>query len=297
MVYNYVYSPEALDLVPTLPKTSNYTAAVNDLVIVDGTSTSPVIALPPAPPNFACVGVKRLDATYNKANIPTIAVGGSDAFLGGSTTALQLPLQGQVSILQYDAPLAQWIVRSTDEPLSGLDSRYASGFVPSDYGWISWAFDPYKAYSSFIASAGIAGFTLLPIRQPTTITNVLMDVAISGGTLTSGRCLAGLFDSTGHLLSATADQHTNWQSTGLKTMALTTPQAVLPGLYYVGYFWNGSTGPSFSFDQAAGASNGANSAIAAARFATDVAHTGLTTAFVSPATLTAWPTGTWGAVS
>jgi hypothetical protein len=53
-----------------------------------------------------------------------VAVGGSDAFLGGSTTAAQLLLQGQVFIFQYSASLAQWIVRSTDQPLSQLDARY-----------------------------------------------------------------------------------------------------------------------------------------------------------------------------
>lgn len=115
---------DALALVPTATKTAAYTAAVSDLVIVDATSSSVPITLPTAPPDLTSVGVKRQDATYTSANVPTIAPGGSDAFLGGGTTPLQLKLQGQVFILQYSASLAQWIVRSTDEPLGALDSRY-----------------------------------------------------------------------------------------------------------------------------------------------------------------------------
>lgn len=129
MVYNYVYSSGAVSLVATATKTANYTAAVNDLVIVDGTSSSPVITLPTAPPDLSTVAVKRWDATYTSSQTPTVAPGGSDAFLGGSTTPASLQLQGQVFIFQYTAPAAQWIVRSTDEPLSGLDSRYRSTVV------------------------------------------------------------------------------------------------------------------------------------------------------------------------
>jgi hypothetical protein len=111
-------------LVPTTVKTAAYTAAVNDLVIVDGTSSSVPITLPTAPPDMSSVAVKRYDATFTPANIPTIAPGGSDAFLGGGTTPAQLALQGQVYIFQYQASTAQWLVRSTDQPLSQLDSRY-----------------------------------------------------------------------------------------------------------------------------------------------------------------------------
>jgi hypothetical protein len=182
-----------------------------------------------------------------------------------------------------------------------VDPAWLNGtFIPSDYGWISWAYDPYFAYTSFIPGAGYAYFTLLPIRKACTITNVILDVAVAGNTLTSGRCFAGLFTSSGSsgtLLSATADQHTNWQSTGLKTMALTTPQAVSPGLYYVGYFWNGTTGPSLTYDGAATANNGANSITSGGRFPYDATDPGLTTAFVSPATFTANAFAAWAAVS
>lgn len=113
-------------LIATTSKTSNYTAAVDDLVIVDGHSGSPVITLPTSPSGPApTVGVKRLDSTsFTSGNTPTIAVAGGNAFLGGSTTAINLILQGHTYILQYDPSRSQWIVVSTDVPVTQLDSRY-----------------------------------------------------------------------------------------------------------------------------------------------------------------------------
>ena len=119
-----IYAYNARSLVPTSTKTSAYTASVDDLVIVDGTSSSIVITLPTAPADLSCVGVVRSDATYTAANTPTVAVGGSDAFLGGSTTAAQLVLQQQMLIFQYRASTSQWIISNADEPLSQLDARY-----------------------------------------------------------------------------------------------------------------------------------------------------------------------------
>lgn len=142
MSFGYVYSSEVLNLVPTTPQTANYTANVNDLVLVNGNASAPVIDLPLEPPHLSAVGVKRYDTlagvpTFTPGNIPTIAPASPDAFLGGGTTPLQLLLQGQGFILQYNAITAQWLIRSTDQPLSQLDSRYepleAYAVLPSAY--------------------------------------------------------------------------------------------------------------------------------------------------------------------
>jgi hypothetical protein len=420
------YAYDAQALVPTAAKTSAYTAAVNDLVIVDGTSSSVVITLPTAPPNLSTVGVKRYDATYTSANIPTVARGGSDAFLGGGTTAFQLPLQGQAVIFQYSAGTAQWLVRSTDEPLSGLDLRYlnqnttgnaggitgkttptgalvgtsdtqaltnkdltgsgntfptlnqnttgtAAGitgkstptgslvgtsdtqvltnkdltgagntfptlnqgttgnaatatklatarningvafdgsaavtvpdgtnsiFTPADYGWIAWSGDPMAQYTGIAPTNGYAYFTMIPVRSACTITNILMAVTTVGASMVSGENFAGLFNTSGTLLSATADQSSTWAgTTGLKTMALTTPQSVSAGLYYVAFFTNGTTIPKFSYNAAQVSIYGGNSGTYP-RFGLDTAHSGLTTAFHSPATIISSSTSLfWAGVS
>lgn len=171
-------------------------------------------------------------------------------------------------------------------------------FCPADYSWIAWSGDPLNAYTNAAFSvAGDAFFTLIPIRAATTITNVIMYVAVAGATLTSGQNFAGLFNSSGTLLSATADQSTNWQSTGLKTMALSSSQAVAAGMYYVGFFQNGTTLPKFTYNAAVNALTGGNSG-PNPRYGIDVTHTGRTTTFPSPATITAnQANGPWVAVS
>lgn len=185
-------------------------------------------------------------------------------------------------------------------PTTALNALYLNhGLLPADngYGWKYWAYDPLYAYTGAIPAAGFANFTLLdPVRVNDTITNVVMDVQTAGATLTSGQCFAALFNAAGTLLSATANQSTNWQSTGLKTMALSAAQAVTPGLYYAGFFWNGTTGPKFSTSGVQSALNGANSGTYP-RFGIDVGHTGLTTAFPSAASVTAAGSGYWAAAS
>jgi hypothetical protein len=330
----YRYTPIAPSLVP-IATTAPYTASVNDWVIVDCSSASVAITLPTAPANLSTVAVKRYDAAYASANIATIVPGGSDAFLGGSTTPAQLLLQGQTLILQYNSTTAQWGVRSTDEPLSQLDSRYLNqsttgnaatatklaapaningvgfdgsapiavpalgAFAPTDYGYIAWSGDPIKSYGiTTTLVAGEAYLTLLPIRQAVTITNVIFAINTAGATLTSGQNFAGLFDFSGNLLSATADQSTAWQSAGVKVMALTVAQSVAAGLYYVGWFSTGTTLPKLFYDASANGSVGAANLISShPRAVIDATHTGLTTAFHTPVTLTSSATPFWAAVS
>jgi hypothetical protein len=171
-------------------------------------------------------------------------------------------------------------------------------FAPADYGYISWNYDPIMANGGLIIVAGEAYLSLVPVRSGATITNVVLDVNTVGSSLTSGQCFAGLFNSSGALLSATADQSTAWASTGLKTMALTTPQTVTPGLYYVGFFANGTTMPKFEYFSNAVATIGATGSMAVhPRAVLDTTHTGLTTAFPSTATLSASLNTYWAAVS
>jgi hypothetical protein len=110
-------------LTRTSVKTSAYTAAVNDLVPVNTTSSNVTITLPTAPADKARITVKHI--IQGGTNTVTVATGGSDVFnkTGGSTT-LTLSLLAQGVELQYDAANAIWTVLSDDLPLSQLDLRY-----------------------------------------------------------------------------------------------------------------------------------------------------------------------------
>lgn len=181
----------------------------------------------------------------------------------------------------------------TQGSLGAADASWA----PSDYGLIAWTVDPALCTQSAIpATAGVLQMAMIKIPYACTVTNVCLDAINAGATLTSGENFAALYSSSLVLLSATADQTTSWGTSGAKIMALTTPQAVQPGYYYVGFFFNGTTGPTFARGTTATSFVNFNLATAASRFATST--TGRTTSMPAPAgTLTAATFAWFAAVS
>jgi peptidoglycan/xylan/chitin deacetylase (PgdA/CDA1 family) len=180
------------------------------------------------------------------------------------------------------------VAKSSDVP--------SSFFTPEDHALIGWAYDPVIASTSTIPTAGLLQMVKVKVPQAATITNVLLSATVAGATLTAGQCFAGLWNSSLTLLSATADQATAWQSAGVQSMALTTPQAVPAGVYYVGFYWNGTTGPSFARQTSGSSQLNVGLASTAARWATS--SSGLTT--TPPATagaLSKAAIGYWAAVS
>lgn len=113
--------------------------------------------------------------------------------------------------------------------------------APGDQNLVAWTYDPAHAWGSSTTSAGVVQLSQLIVRQPATVTNLIVDVSTGGTGLTSGGNWAGLYNSSGTLLSATADQTTPWGSAGAKTMALTSAQAVAAGVYYLALLSNAST--------------------------------------------------------
>lgn len=144
-------------------------------------------------------------------------------------------------------------------------------FKASDHGLIAWTQDPAGCRSTDDTfTAGVVYLCKVKIvNRSTVVTNVLAGVTTAGATLTSGQCFAGLYNSSGTLLAATADQATTWTSAGLKTMALTVPQTLAVGTYYVALLANGTTPPRFMTGNGSSASAlNAGLATSAARFLT-----------------------------
>lgn len=169
----------------------------------------------------------------------------------------------------------------------------AAQWLPRDYGFLGWSHDPASNYTGTAALAGIFNLVGIKIPYPMTVTNVILNIFAAGATLTSGQNFAGLYQN-GARLALTADQTTLWTSTGLKTIALTTPQAVVPGAVYVAFYSQGTTRPSFaSTVENAGGGN----VVCTARYAFDSTNNPVTT--TTPSTLGTLSAGIeyWAAIS
>lgn len=123
---------------------------------------------------------------------------------------------------------------------------YQTTYSGADYGYIAMAWDPAvgSGTATALTPAGTVWVVRVPVPYQCIVTNVILYMAGAGSSLTANQCGAALYQNNA-LLSATAmTQSTTWNSTGLKTMALTTPQTVTPGVADVAFFYNGTTGPA-----------------------------------------------------
>lgn len=171
-------------------------------------------------------------------------------------------------------------------------------WTPANSGLIAWSMDPMSCYiAGGVLSAGFLYLQAVIIPKAGNITNLIIDIATAGASLTSGQNHAFLYQG-GTRLGVTADQTTAWQTLGAKVMAIAGgPVAAAAGLAYVGVVPNGTTPPALLAPIAA--ANAATIPITnmnAYRSGYD-SHTGLTT--TGPATLGTLTDTTpfWAAVS
>jgi hypothetical protein len=157
-------------------------------------------------------------------------------------------------------------------------------WMPSDHGLISWSFDPAIINAvAIVPTAGQVNLVKLHVPISTTITNVILSVSTAGSGLTPSQNFAALYNASGSLLSATSDQSGIWNSTGVKLMALSSPPSVAAGDYYLAFYANGTTLPTFRCGGNSGSIANANLGLSSSRFCT--ADTGRTTSM--PGTLAA----------
>ncbi|WP_282204530.1 hypothetical protein [Kitasatospora fiedleri] len=104
-----------------------------------------------------------------------------------------------------------------------------------------------------------------------------------------------MYTAAGSLIASTGDQSAAWTSTGTKTMALSSAQALAAGDYLIAWYANGTTLPTFLRGLGQSAVNlGLNAA--GSRYAT--AATGQTTAMpASIGTLAGASTAWWAGLS
>lgn len=143
-------------------------------------------------------------------------------------------------------------------------------FKPADHGLVTWTHDPATLRSA--SNATVSGTVYLckvkVVDRSAVVSNVIVGVEVAGATLTAGQSLVGLYNSSGTRLAQSADQAANWTSTGLKTIALTAPQTLAVGSYYVAILSVGTTPPQFAMGAGGSTSVNAGLTTATSRFLT-----------------------------
>ena len=209
------------------------------------------------------------------SQVQNLRLGPSGNFGGAADGALALqnigtaptgnPTQGVVAyaqggvlkVRQSDGTivtLANGLTQATADALYTSIASYGNVWTPSDHGLTAWSFDP--ACCSTTGTTLSAGFIYLlevVLRKAATISKVNAVIGAAGSGLTSGQCLAGLYDSSGNRVAITADMSTTWASTGSKAMPLTSSYSAAAGRYYVALLFNGTTSPTFACGSTLGA--------------------------------------------
>lgn len=257
----------------TQPKTASFTAVAEFAHMVDSTSGAVVATLP-----AANVAGQRVVIKWDAgANTVTVQRAGSDTIgVAGTTTVVGL-LGESVELVSSGAGV--WNPTAGIRTLASLDGRYLPPAIPSDHGYLAWNMPVDVAVAAAsIAVGGRIEYSLLRRVPVGTITSLVTLCSTVGATLTAGQCFAALWTPSGTLLGQTVDQAAAWVSTGEKVMNLAAPYAntVVQDLI-IGFWYNGSTGPTFARSNPVGAAIVTNAGLSGNSLAAGFANTGVTT--------------------
>jgi hypothetical protein len=230
-------------------------------------------------------------------------------FNGCNDVAMVNNLSPQGSTINGNSQIAVTNPSPTQSSLyfGTLSGAYASNsWTPADQGFVSWTYDPDSGPTlggSLLATSGLLYLNGVWIRNSAaTLGHIAYYVSIAGATLTAGQSFVGLYNSAGTQIGLSADQSTNWTSTGYLATAISPSSAgsltlVPTGLYWVAFLsnWTG-TAPGFG-RQANLNVTLANGPIAAAtaRYATNTGGTSLPASF-TPSANTLTQVTYWAAV-
>ena len=129
--------------------------------------------------------------------------------------------------------------------LGGAPLADVANVIPADLGWLAWNYDPAYTAQGITLAASYLYVMRVNVRAAISVTNVIIAIATAGSSLTSSENYAGLYNSSGSLIAATADQTTAWESNGYKTMPLASgPYNLLAATFcWVAILANGTTPP------------------------------------------------------
>jgi hypothetical protein len=111
-------------LSPTAIQTAPYTAAVNDLALMNVPAGAVTITLPAAPADKAQVGYRAIGATVAVPLVVNAGAGDTIGTSGATTASVNFP--DETVTLQYIGATKQWIGISSIKTQASLDARYAA---------------------------------------------------------------------------------------------------------------------------------------------------------------------------
>lgn len=183
-----------------------------------------------------------------------------------------------------------WFLYSTDQQV----------FHATEAGYGGWSYDGSETQAGTILPTGGLSYVVRMRIFSATVSAVNLHLTEAGAGLTNA--FASLHNDAGVRLSATAvtaNQNTNLQTGGERTMPLAAVQNVTPGDFYKIRFWaTGTTMPTLS-RKCNSSTAIVNAGLVAPNFRWATADAGLTDAASAPATigtLTGGPTAWWLAV-
>lgn len=121
-----------------------------------------------------------------------------------------------------------------------------------DHGAVAWTFDPASNSGSSTFTTGTPFMSKIWVREPTTLSSIMISVTTAGSALTVGQNFAGIYDAAGTRIAVSADQTAAWGGTGLISMAMVAPAVVTPGAYFLTLLANGTTSPNLARGAVAG---------------------------------------------
>jgi hypothetical protein len=198
---------------------------------------------------------------------------------------------------------ASWAALTTSQ-IPGLSSLYVpvttnadNQFSPGDHGLIAWANPAPLANDTGQPSSGAVRLIKLTLKRAATISNIWLTITVAGATLTASQNFVGLYTSAGTRVALSADQSSNWTSTGTKSIALTASYSAAAGDYFVAILSNGTTIPTFSASSSGTNPSNVNLTGASLRFANGPSAQTTLPSSITMSSNTAAAAAYWAAVS
>lgn len=180
---------------------------------------------------------------------------------------------------------------------AGGGTAVVADATPLEQGYIGWNYDPISAANNTQPSSGVPVLVKIKTAIGGIVSNIHLNVNTQGSSFTAGSSFAALYDMSGTQLGVTTDIASQLNTTGAKSLTLTSGATVTGNtFYYVYLIINATTMPALNRAANVGAIN-QNTAPGTYRFATLGSGATSAPASINLAASAALSTSYWVALS